>query len=416
MRKLVNSIIIIAFMAFIFTSCDEKGDPIIPDDPGTETEHVALWTYDLGFGTLDDITPAIDENDNIYFAMHNMDEQNVAVFGLDKSGNELWKKVIEGVSTSKVIYDNNKVYVSSDNPYAIHCLNASSGETDWTKNFSDDYDFNISPVMALSNDRIYIYSGMIFYSYLVALDLNGNEVWLKPIFDKYSMNLSVSGSSLYFYDTENLYRYDDMGTSCDSIWSYEIYAYKNSNEKMLTLALMDIPIGDDGNIYVRTQDIHIVSPQGELVKKIELDDSFNSGANSNITLTSNNDIIIGDANLAKFNSDGNMDWITDITGVIVTPYFSSAATIASNGDLYDAQTFGLFCVNSDGSLDWEVTAENGGGTEHVNLHPPVLNHEGNIISVAAEASQIRCFKGDGNGLASSGWPKPFANYGNTSSR
>lgn len=416
MKKLLHSILILAFSAIIFTSCDKNGDPIIPDDPGTETEHIELWHYDLGFGTLDDVTPAIDENDNIYFAMHNMDEQNVAVFALDKSGNELWKKELDGSTTNKVIYDNNKVYVSTSNPIAIHCLNASSGETDWTKNLSDDYDFDYSPVMALSGDRIYINSGMMFNTYLVALDLSGNEVWLKPTFDKNIMNLSVNGSSLYFYDTENLYRYDDKGSSCDSIWTYEISAWKNSKENMITLALMDIPIGDDGNIYVRTQDVYIVSPQGELIKKIELDDSFNMGLNSNITLTSNNDIIIGDGNLAKFNSDGNMDWKTDISGGIVNPYFGSAATIASNGDLYDAQSFGLFCINSDGSLDWKVTAENGGGTEHGNLHPPVLNHEGNIISVAAEASQIRCFKGDGSGLAISGWPKPFANYGNTSSK
>ena len=177
-----------------------------------------------------------------------------------------------------------------------------------------------------------------------------------------------------------------------------------------------MPIGEDGNIYIREDNINIISPDGELVNTINLDASFNEGYYSNITLTSNNDILIGKGNLVKMSSTGNIEWETDINdGILINPNFNAAPVIAENGDFYDAQLFGLYSVKANGKLNWKENAETGAGAEYGNLHPPVLNHEGNIISVSAEQKVIRCFKGDGSKLASSGWPKPFADYGNTSS-
>jgi len=415
MKNITHSILAITIATFllIFTSCNDK-DPIIPG-PGPEpSEHPQLWSYDIGFGTLNDITPAIDNNDNIYFSMANMETSMVVAIALDKDGNELWKQEFEGSSTTKLIYGSNKVFVSTAYPTAIHCLNSSSGSIEWSKNLSEEYEVFDFPNLAFANNKLYVGSKEYFSGFLFAYDLSGNELWSKQgegVGQGY--NLSVSGNSLYFHNSETLFRYDDKGTSCDSIWAFELTEKAN---RSLTV-LYDLPIGDDGNIYIRSDyNISIISPAGELVESITLDDNFYEGSFSNITLTSDNDIIIGNGNLVKFSNSGNMEWETSLSGLIVSPFFGSAATIADNGNLYDGQTFGLFCINSNGSTNWQVTAENGGGTEHGNLHPPVLNHSGDIISVAAEANQVRCFKGDGHGLATSGWPKPYADYGNTSSK
>lgn len=394
-----------------FTACGD--DTITPDPNPNPGDNEILWSYDMGVGTLDDITPSIDNNDNSYYSIYDPETSKAIVFGLDKDGNELWKNEIDCNSTGKTIYADNKVFVTSTEPIAIYCINAASGSIEWTKDLSADYDFIWTPAIAFANSKLYVSSGQIGEGFLLAYDISGNELWIKKTnLDAGTFNMSVSGTALFFHDGYSIFRYNDNGTTCDSIWEYNFY----SKSSRLTLALFDLPIGDDGNIYVRDEDIYIISPNGQLVSTITLDVSFNQMMNSNITLTSNNDILIGNGNLVKFSNDGNMEWETDISGMIVNPSFSAAATIAENGDLYDAQMFGLFCVKSNGSLNWSITAENGGGIEHGNLHPPVLTHEGNIISVSAEQKMVRCFKGDGKGLAIGGWPKPFGDYGNTSSK
>ncbi|MBI9034727.1 MAG: PQQ-binding-like beta-propeller repeat protein [Bacteroidales bacterium] len=409
-------ILTIALLAFVLPSCEK--DPVTPTpnnpDPVVTGDHAELWSYDLGFGSLDDITPAIDQNNNIYFTIVDPTTSEVAVFAIDEDGNEMWKTVLEGQSTGKVIFAENKIFVSTGYPTVIYCFNASNGNIDWDYNLTADYDFFDSPRIAYANNTLYLSSGQMISGFLMAYDIQGNTKWIKEA--NYGFNLSVSGNALFYHDTDTLYRYNDLGSTCEFVWKVGLpEAEKLKNSRSFN-TLEDLPIGADGNLYMRLDaGISIYSPNGELVKTIPLGEDY-SMSYSNITLTSSNEIMIGDndGNLVKFNNNGTREWKTDITGSFVNPYFSSAVTIAENGDFYDAQTFGLYCVKSSGSLGWKVTAENGGGTEHGNLHPPVLNHDGNIISVSSEQSILRCFKGDGKKLASSGWPKPFGNYANTS--
>jgi outer membrane protein assembly factor BamB len=412
MKYFLKSIIIISLIAVIISSCDKNGDPVIPEpDPGNE-DHTELWSYDMGIGGLDDITPAIDENDNIYLSIVNMDAMNIVAIGLGKDGNELWKRDFPGSSTGKTMYLNGKLFVSTGYPTAVYCLNASTGDVDWSSNLSESYDFSDNPYMAIANNKLYLTSHELFNGYLMSFDITGAEIWVKQA--PPGFNMSIIGNSLFFHDMDYLYRYDDNGITCDSVWAWE---FPNTSGNRSFNTLYDIPVGADGNIYLRDEAaIYIVSQSGQTIKTINLTPDFYESISSNITLTSDNSIIIGNGNLVKIGNGGDIVWETNIEGFIVSPYFAASATISQNGDMYDGQLFGLFSVKSNGSLNWKVTSENGGGEEHVNLHPPVLNHNGDIISVATEASTIRCFKGDGHGLATSGWPKPFGDYANTSSK
>ncbi len=413
MKKIINSVFMIVAMALLISSCGK--DPITPNpDPDPSGgDHNVLWSYDMGFGAMDDITPAIDNNDNSYYSIANGETSKVVVFALDKDGNELWKNELDASSVGKTIYADNKIFVSTDSPVSIYCINAASGSTEWVKNLTEEYDFQWLPVTAFANGRLYISSGQIMDGFLVAYDLSGNEVWVKQTYLLGgTLNLSVSGNALYFHDGNSLFRYNDNGASCDSIWEYD---FSNKSSRGM-LNFYTLPIGEDGNIYIREENINIISPDGQLVSTINLDATYDQSV-SNITLTSNNDILIGKGNLVKMSNTGNVEWETDINdGMLINPSFATAPVISTSGDFYDAQLFGLYSVKSNGKLNWKENAETGAGTEYGNLHPPILTHEGNIISVSAEQKFVRCFKGDGNGLATGGWPKPFGDYGNTSSK
>ncbi len=411
MKHLFKTTIVILTIAFAITSCNKDGDPIIPDPgPGDNPEQ---WNYDIGVGSVYDITPAIDDNDNIYFSIANIENNMIVAVGIDKDGNELWKNEYEGSITDKVMCANGKVIVSTGYPTAIYCLDGLSGATLWSKNLTEEYDFFDNPNMAIANNKIYLVSHQDFYGFIASYDFNGTELWLQQI--ESGFNLSMIGNSLYFHDWSTLYRYDDNGTSCDFVWEWDFPGVEKSRSMNI---LYDIPIGADGNIYIRDEElISIVSQDGSLVGSVTLDPTYYEGYNSNIVLTSDNEILLGKGNLVKLSNDGSVIWETNINdGLYINPTFNTAPVIAANGKLYDAQLFGLYCINPSGTLNWKHNSETGGGEESGNLHPPVLTHEGNIVSVSSEQGKVRCFKGDGQGLATNGWPKPFGDYGNTSAR
>ena len=360
-----------------------------------------------------DAIPAISTNNNIFFSLVGEDFSSVHVIGLDGDGNELWKKEFEGTTTSKVMYADGKVIVSTGNPSAIYCLNASSGNTEWSKNLSEEYDFEYLPRMAYANNKIYLLSAQFIYGFIVSYDMSGTELALQQV--QYGSNLSVYNNSLLFHDLDTLYSYTDNGAGFDLAWQWGFPASKNSS---WLFYVNDLPLGDDGSIFIRDDaGIFIVSQSGQLTKTILLDASFNTGYMSNLGITTNNDMILGKGNLVKISNDGNIEWETDINdGMIINPTFREAPVISTSGDMYDAQLFGLYSVKSNGTLNWKENAETGASTEYGNLHTPVLTHDGNIISVSSEQGFVRCFKGDGQGLATGGWPKAFCDYENTSSK
>ncbi len=87
MKHLFKTTIAILVIAFSIASCNkESSDPIIPDPDPETGEHPELWSYDIGFGNLDDIYPAVDESDNIYFSIFDITTAKVVAIGLDKNG------------------------------------------------------------------------------------------------------------------------------------------------------------------------------------------------------------------------------------------------------------------------------------------------------------------------------------------
>ncbi len=418
MRSLLTMIVMTLTVSLFLSSCGGK-DPIIPGGGNGDNGHENCWTYEIGVYSLNDITPALDESDNIYLSMADMETNSVVVVSLDKDGNERWKNTIEATgSTSDVAFYNGKVFVPVSDPVGVYCYDAASGSLLWNRNLTDDYDFIYMPQLVITNNKIYLFSGQTFYAFLLSLDLDGNELYVKQLPSDGTVMAAVgNGNNLYFNDGDYLYCYTDNGNVIDSTWAVHYYDSKFKSTEFIS-PFLSMPIDNDGNIYIREEKIWIVSPQGTLIRTIELGNSFDRST-SDILLSGDGDIFIAnnDGNLIKMSNDGTVIWTTDIhDGIIVNPFFSRAAIISDNGTMYDGQTFGLYSVKDDGTLNWKINSETGAGIEFGNLHPPVLTHDGNLIIVSGEQKKVRCFKGDGHKLATSGWPKMYGNYGNTNAK
>jgi len=411
MKKTVYSMIALAFMAFMFSSCGKDGNPVIPGGGGDNGKHAELWHYDGQIKGLADIYPAIDEQGNIYMAgtAEGMAGGEFHFVSVDKDGNERWDKTIAAGSSSYVIYGDGKVFISTSEPVTIHVFDAATGNEIWSKDYTADYDFQWMPTMAYANHKLYVTTGQLTEGFLMALNPNdGNELWIRRLYDQSFFSIAVDGTKIYFGEMGQISRFDDKGSSCDSVWHWSEDAGASRN-----FAFYDMLIADNGNIYARSDyGIVILSPEtGQPVVSIPLDETFENSS-SGLVVDGEGNCYIGKGDLVKFSADGNMVWQTEINSGVINPNFSQAPLIGENGKFYTGELFGLSCVNSDGTLDWALGAENGVG----NLHPVVMDHDGNLISYATEKGVLYCFKGDGSKLATKGWPKRYGNMGNTCSK
>jgi len=410
MKKTIYSILALALLAVVFSSCGKDGTPDIPGEGGDTGKHPELWHYDCNIKGIEDIYPAIDEQGNIYLAGASEDLENGVVHfvSVDKDGNERWDKTINATATSYVIYGDGKVFVCTMNPVTIHAYNAGDGSELWTKNYTNDYGFEWLPVMSYANHKLYLGSGLFIHGVLMALNPNnGDELWLRNLYDNFGISLVVDGTKLFFGGLGNVTRYEDNGNGCDSIWHWE------ESEPSRGYIGFEITLAENGNIYTRGDyGVNILSPEtGEAIKVVSLGDSFDNSPSS-ITIDGDGNFYIGNGDLHKYSSDGNLEWKTDIKAGLISPNYSGAPLIAENGNFYHGELFSLSCVKSNGSLDWVLGTEAGVG----NLHPVVMDHDGNLISYSTERGVLFCYKGDGSKLATNGWPKRYGNMGNTCSR
>ncbi|OYT16331.1 MAG: hypothetical protein B7C24_08340 [Bacteroidetes bacterium 4572_77] len=403
MKSIIYSILSVALLAFILTSCgkDNNGDPIIPGFEEDSGDHPLLWKMHLGTGLspYGSSFPAIDLDNNLYFSFYNNEESVVQVLSLDKNGNQRWRtNVGEGVmaiiSENPPIFYKDKVFITTSNPYSLICLNAASGQVEWEHNLTEEYDFTFHLAIAANNDRIYLYGmqlNMDNDGFLLAYDLSGNEIWLQMVNVYANGGLSVHNNDIYFGDTDYMYCYTDGGNSADSSWSVQI----SEDAKTSIGGLGFMHIDDEGDIStICNEGIAIVSPQGDLIRKIVLDESYDISYGQ-YSITEDGSFLIGNGNLVKYSKTGSKLWESDITGAIMNPSFHQCPIIATDGSMYDGQLFGLYSLKADGSLNWKAN-EASQSADYGNLHTPTLNYEGNIIIVASEAGEIRCFKGDGN--------------------
>jgi len=410
MKKAFYSLFILAIAAVLFSGCDKNGNPIDPN-PGGSGDHPELWHYDAPIKGLADIIPAIDGSGNLYFAGQ---EEGAAggtshVISVDKNGNERWDVAFEESITTQCIYADDKIFLGFGNPVKIYALNASDGSVVWSKDLSDEYDFEWTPQMAYANHKLYFTSGQFITGFLFALNpTDGNELWISMLYDNNPVDIAIKNDHIYLDLMGKLSRYDDKGSSADSVWTW-----KESSKSSRTVLQGNLSISEDGDIYYRSDanEFNIISGStGETITNIPLDESFNNSYSS-VTIDGDGNCFIGNGNLVKFSADGSMVWQSDINSGLINPSFSVAPLIGENGKLYNADLFTLSCVKSDGILDWMLGATDGIG----NLHTPTMDNDGNIITYATEKGTLYCYKGDGSKLATKGWPKRYSDMGNTSS-
>lgn len=401
-------------------SCEKGNNPLKPYET---TEHPIMWSYNIGMHNTGSKTiPAMDADDNIYFAVQNNASSPISLFAIDKTGTELWKKEFTGKLTSLIIYQENNLYFSaktSENSSKTWCINSSNGEIVWANNSRQIG----GCVMAVSHD--YIVTGALSGGYIV----DEEDTYELQIMDKTGRILtpinigngvaaiSIIGNTLYFitnhisgtgYDKIKLTKYNLISGATE--WAHEI----GNNDENWRVASPDLVVDNNDKIYFVSQFglnviLHIINSDGSVFKEITMTQV------NDVTLTPsldvNGNIYIGAPGyLQKYTPTGDLVWSFEDYNYTSVSINVTYAPLLASGEMIYYGGEGLFAVKTTPEMAYIVYPETG----FTSPGYPLINSDGDIITVGN--GYVNCIKGDGLHLQNSAWPKIYQNIGNSASR
>jgi len=414
--------------ALAFSGCKKGENPLKPYETD---DHPIVWNYSTNIhNTNADIIPAMDADGNIYFALQESSSSNkTIVFAINRTGDELWKKEIDGTIGSQLIYQDESLFLAvtiidelSYETTTTYCISSTNGTIIWQRETRQ----RGGCVMAVSDDFVITAgrnqgepSGEEEDFEINILDKSGNLIQL------IGTNLGVRAVSIidhkFYYACQHsggsgygqirLEKYDLLTHTFD--W---VYFGSELVEENWNIASPDLVVDNDNNIYLVTQfqlDIylHIVSPEGNLIHKTKLDEA------NDVTLTPTIDMegnfyMGAPGFIRKYSTDANQIWqFDDYNHTTATgPNLGFGPLLSTDGMIYYGGTDGFYAVKDTPEISWIIYPETGFNYPGY----PNLNSDGNIIVVSD--NYVSCIKGDGKQMLNSAWPKVYQNIGNTSSR
>jgi len=381
------------------------------------------WSYDfetvMALSNIN-FVPAIDENGNIYAVAEV--QAGSQIVKLNANGDEMWSKVIPPI-IGRLIYFDSKIFYNQSG--TLVCADASTGTEIWRTDNAMTFD-----IFAITDNKIYttlfVDDGFLGKNYLNAFDHQGNKIWEERI--KYSdtdttnfpYTISVRDNQIYLgvlAEVGNsefaIINYQDDGASVSRNWNWlapASFSVGNS-AKIHDIAIEDnndllFGMESDGIQYVfsvNSSGIENWSNRSSLSHKI-----------SNLTTDGSGNAYVAYDICEKIGKDGTV-WSSEIkTDWDYEGKLSNSPAISQNKTLYYQNTSKILtALNSDGEFLWEQYYEPTDGIDN-EFHNITINKNGDIIVITKVG--ILCFEGDGSGLSTTGWPKKYGNYGNTSSK
>ncbi len=275
----------------------------------------------------------------------------------------------------------------------------------WQFSLGDNDDWPLFSEAVFSNDGTLYIAGLngVFY----ALNPDGTEKWQFPMENVWGDpkilstaavgedgTIYIAGLNSYFYALtpsgdvrwKNSSAYINFhptigpdGTVYDccnnTLWAYwpdGKWRWYNQDTFSFPTDLMGPALGDDGTIYVYTDDQYVAAfhPDGDFYWEYDIN-SFGDG--SMPAIGSDGAVYIGssDGNLYAFEADGTFKWTFP-----VWPWVINTVAIAEDGTIYiSASEYGgafLFALNQDGSLKWKTPRAFG------NSSSPTVGADGKI--------------------------------------
>lgn len=317
-------------------------------------------------------------NNNIYAVEYR--NGGARIYYLNPDGSAIWKKDLTGnlYSVYQIILDDNDdLYLAADYPSAGSGIVAKidkSGNLIWDirTNKRSEFDSDVKAPfsgIAINSNNVYAISYPVSgenYSYLLALDLDGNVVWQKRIVVGADRKICYYNNALYAGGTDYVTKYD---TSGNVVWNY---AFDNLPANTSLFKVRNLTVNDStGDIWI-TSTNNFSSPSGATKLNImKLEDNgtsatlvfqtsvdaqttaLNNAGYAHVTDIDQNTYIIATLNqddngllVLKFDVGDNLVWQRQIVGgfnnngsidigpsdYIYLGYYATLAHLPGNGD------------------------------------------------------------------------------------
>ena len=346
--------------------------------------HPVLWKADLDSKySVRSHVPTIDEKDNIYVLSRSnylgMTECTSKINSFNKKGEELWEKTFQGKFFSALIYHKSTLLLTtliSADSKRLFLINTGDGSL--IKQIAVNYNssFSSGSIATFLGHDICLLSDTASFSKITLLDPEGDEIWHKYM-DLRANEIYSNDNSIYLRSFSKIQKYSVSGNSCDLLWEWQqAEAYHIS----------EVHFGNDGSLFFENSgDIYHISSSGQLENRIIIPGL----AVFDFRVSHDNKILLENKVLFKYDLDGNEIWRTD--QMYKNLYVSyNNYTVGENGKIYIGNGKGVFVVNTEGKIEFVAPESD----EYLRIYNPVVNSEGNFISLSFHGDNLYCLKGE----------------------
>ncbi len=428
MKTKISYVVILSFLLLNACKKEETNESNSSNNNSNTTTNI-VWKKDLALAINPAIgqnyMPAVDENDNIYVLMNNLNgglNSGHTIQAFDKTGKELWKKVENTITSHNnyLTYFQNKLFYTSAKK--IVSMNALNGSVAWEYNLPDSMQHFTSSLAIVENKVLITLEALTAKnSYLFALNPSNGEVIGKLAVtpDRVWLNMAAKGNTVYLAHG-HLYK-----------------VTVNSNGSMSLDWKKQLP-GNDPTVYYNFEKDIVIAPNGNVTfayselanPSMDILISYNSSGeklweydrqySSRISLDEQGNIYDGGPkDLIKIDgTTGQKVWAVKPPSEFEYVSMGSFTSMihAKDGIMYCGDTYGIYGANYSGNIKYSTYSSKLGIGESTPFTDVAMLSNGYIIVMAmgdGSNGSILCLNTNTQGISTKGWPKRGANAANT---
>lgn len=354
------------------------------------TEPELLWTLPAWIHRS---IPATTPSGTIYIGIEFYNADSLCALGSD--GSHIWAHSVGNsidwsVISSPSVDNDGMIYIGGPDG-SLYCIKP-DGTLDWQYQTGDRRRPIISSP-ALGRDGSILFSSMS--GYLYCLNADGTHRWQEQTYSWYSTPAIGSDGTIYVGTSWELLALSPSG---EQLWIYPTDSFLHYSSPA---------IDKDGTIYICSYDgtVYAINPNG--TEKWHYSSEIRSSSSPIITETGQ---ILFTCN-GWNESEGHVGYIGSLsrTGELLWTFDTPggyAPVVGLDGIIYVGADSTMFALNDEGRELWSFKAD------HTITNSPVLCSDGILYFAAGNA--LYAFQTGSHGLASSPWPKLYADYLNTS--
>lgn len=418
-------ITIVIVIVVLNWSCS-KTDSTATPTPQPESVQV-VWKNDLAVKINPAIgrnyMPAVDENNNIYVLMNNLETDGWVMQAFNVSGTLLWTENSSSENAIRQIptYYEGRLYFATHSK--IICLDASTGNLLWDLNPADSVETTTDIVIS-NHQLVTVFSGFTAeHSYVAAIDPTTGDISAFKALGSRGQIFKLAAVGSYFYVCyNNLYKYQNNTGTIDLEWMQTLPGNIDANDETYRILYGDMVIDpNNDNVYLTysnptdygTDVLIAYDLSGNMLWKKD------GVSATHLSVDFDNNLYVSNSDLIKYNGNNGAEiWTaTPPSETMGMGNEIDAITHGQNGVMYAGDVYGVYGIDANNQNQFQAFPNSIAGAQTPLTYATLLSN-GNVVVLGMakdenSSAQIYCIKEESEGVKPNIWAKWGANAANT---